>query len=122
MRMIERLERSRGKVIGYTLRGMLHDSDYKTCVPQIEAVIKREGKARLLVRLDHFHGWDLHAAWDDFVFGVRHYSDLERFAVVGERRWEKWMTKMLRPFNRAEVRYFDVSEMEDAWKWVGEGS
>ncbi len=61
--MIEKLQPEKGKVIGFKLSGKLHDDDYKALVPELEALIAREGKIRLLVQLEDFHGWDLHAAW-----------------------------------------------------------
>ena len=33
--------------------------------------------AEVAIQLEDFHGWDLHAAWDDLKFGLKHYSDFE---------------------------------------------
>ncbi|HRW66130.1 MAG TPA: STAS/SEC14 domain-containing protein, partial [Candidatus Competibacter sp.] len=66
--------------------------------------------------------WDLHAMWDDFQFGVKHYSDLERIAIVGDRKWEEWMAKLCKPFTKASVNYFDVSQIDAAWAWLREGA
>ncbi|RLB61719.1 MAG: STAS/SEC14 domain-containing protein, partial [Deltaproteobacteria bacterium] len=46
--MIEILEESSGATVGFSLSGKLHDEDYKSFVPQMEDVIAREGKVRLL--------------------------------------------------------------------------
>jgi len=116
--MIEKLKKSSGKVIGFVLTGKLHDEDYKTFVPQVESVLDREGKARLLALFHEFHGWDLHAVWDDMKFGAKHYSDIERIALVGDRKWEEWMAKICKPFTKAAVKYFDVGDIEQAWAWL----
>ena len=118
--MIERLQNGSGKVIGFLVSDKLHDEDYKVFVPEVEEVIAREGTARLFLQMRDFHGWDLHAAWDDMKFGVKHYGDLERMALVGEKSWEKWMAKFTKPFTKAEVRYFDSSEVDAAWEWLRE--
>lgn len=118
--MIERLDNGSGKVIGFVVSDKLHDEDYKVFVPEIEEVIEREGTARLLLQMRDFHGWDLHAAWDDMKFGVKHHGDLERMALVGEKKWEKWMASFTKPFTKAEVRYFDASEVDQAWEWLRE--
>ena len=44
---------------------------------------------RLFVLFEDFHGWDLHAAWDEFKFGLKHDADFERIAMVGDRKWQK---------------------------------
>ena len=118
--MIEKLEKSSGKVVGFVLSGKLHDEDYKTLVPQVESVFAREGKARLLAHFQKFRGWDLHAVWDDMKFGAKHYSDIERIAMVGDRKWEEWMAKICKPFTKAAVKYFDVGDIEQAWAWLHE--
>jgi hypothetical protein len=117
--MIETIETTSPKVLGLKLRGKLHDKDYKQFVPNVEALLTAKGKLRLLVQFEDFHGWDLHAAWDDMKFGLKHYSDFERIAMVGDRKWEKWMARFCR-FTKAEVRYFDRSEVDAAWKWLEE--
>jgi hypothetical protein len=80
-----------------------------------------DGKTRLFVQFEDFQGWDPHAVWDDTKFAFKHYSDFDRIALVGDRRWEKWMAQVCKPFTRAEVRYFDASQIDDAWAWLREG-
>ena len=77
--------------------------------------------AKALAQFEDFHGWDLHAAWDDFKFGLKHYSDFERIAMVGETKWEAWMSRVCKPFTKAKVRYFSNSEVDKAWNWLQEG-
>ncbi len=118
--MIEKLEKSSGKVIGFVLSGKLHDEDYKTFVPQVESVLAREGKARLLAHFQEFHGWDIRAACDDMHFGIKHYVDIEKIALVGDRKWEEGMAKICKPFTKAAVKYFDADDIEQAWAWLRE--
>ncbi len=119
--MIEQLQTGSPKIIGFRFSGKLHDADYATLVPATEAAVLAEGKVRFFVQFDDFHGWDLPAAWDDIKFGARHYSDFERIAVVGERKWEEWMATLWKPFTKATVKYFDASEADAAWVWLREG-
>ncbi len=118
--MIRKLQPEKGNVIGFMLSGQLHDSDYKVFVPEIEALIKREGKVRLLAQLQDFHGWDLHAAWDDAAFGIKYFRNLERVALVGDQAWEKWMVKLSKPFTKAEIMFFSADEIDAAWNWLFE--
>lgn len=118
--MIETLRTAFPKTIGFKLTGKLHDEDYKSFIPTVESFLAAEGKARLFVQMEDFHGADLHAVWDDIKFGLKHYSDFDRIAMVGDRNWEKWMVQMSRPFTKAAVRYFDVSQVDGAWAWLRE--
>jgi hypothetical protein len=118
--MIETLPTDFPKVVAFRLSGKLHDEDYRSFVPAVEAAIAREGKIRLFAQFEDFHGWDVKAAWDDFKFGLKHFGDFDRIAMVGDRKWEQWMAKLCKPFTRAKVRYFDASEADAAWNWVRE--
>ncbi len=119
--MIRKLEKGGGKVIGFELKGKLHDEDYsEVLVPEVEAVIEREGSVRLLLHLVDFEGWDLHAAWDDMKFGAKHYRDFERVAIVGDKTWEEWMAKLASPFTSSGSRFFDDSDIDAAWDWLKE--
>ena len=117
--MIETIETGSAKVVGWKLHGTLHDEDYQRFLPQVESILTSQGEVRLFVQFDEdFEGWDLHAAWEDMKFGMRHYSDFERIAIVGDRQWEKWMTVLSKPFTGASVRYFDRAQIEEAWCWL----
>jgi hypothetical protein len=117
--MIETLDRSSGKVIGFKLSGKLHDEDYKHFVPAIDAAAG-EGKAKILAWFHDFHGWDAHALWDDIKFSTTHCTKIEKIALVGEKKWEEWMAKVCKPFTMAKIKYFDASEIEAAWAWLEE--
>ena len=118
--MIEELTRENSKALGFKMSGKLHDEDYKLFVPRVDAAIAEEGKVRMLAWFDDFHGWDMHALWDDIKFATTHCTKIERIALVGDSKWEEWMAKVCKPFTMATVKYFDVSDIESAWKWLEE--
>jgi hypothetical protein len=118
--MIEQLPSPSDKVLAFKLSGKLHDADYKTFVPLIDNAIAKEGKVRLLAQFHDFHGWDLHALWDDIKFSTTHCTKIARIALVGDKKWEAWMAKVCKPFTMAKVKYFDEAEMDAAWAWLQE--
>src|SRR5215470_2341553 len=118
--MIEQIPQSSEKLLGFKISGKLHDEDYKNFVPVIDAVVAKQGTIRLLAQFSDFHGWDLHALWDDIKFSTTHCTKIERIALIGEKTWEKWMAKVCKPFTTAKIRYFDVAKIDDAWKWLKE--
>ena len=118
--MIEPLPQSSNKVLGFKMSGKLHDEDYKKFVPVIDAAVAKEGKIRLLAQFHDFHGWDLHALWDDIKFSTKHCLDIERIALVGDKKWEEWMAKVCKPFTMAKIKYFSHSEIESAKAWLSE--
>ena len=120
--MIEKLQQSSGNILGFKISGKLHDEDYKHFVPVVEEAIQAQGKVRLVAHLTDFHGWDLHAVWDDTKFATKHCRDVERVAIIGDKQWEKWMAGICKPFTMAKIQYFDANEADKAWEWVSQPS
>jgi SpoIIAA-like len=118
--MVERIPQTSEKVLGFKLSGKLHDEDYKMFVPVIDAAAAKHGAVRVLAQFADFHGWDLHALWDDIKFSTTHCTKIERIALVGDKAWEKWMAKVCTPFTMAKIRYFDASEIDQAKEWLAE--
>jgi hypothetical protein len=118
--MIEQLPSKSEKVLGFRLSGKLHDEDYKQFVPAIDAAVASQGKVRLLAEFHDFHGWDLHALWDDIKFSTTHCTKIDRIALVGDKAWEKWMASVCKPFTMAKIRYFESTEIDAAWAWLAE--
>jgi hypothetical protein len=118
--MIEVLTGLPAHTIGFKLSGKLHDEDYKTFVPLVDAEIAKEGKASVLAQFHDFHGWDAKALWDDIKFSTTHCTKIKRIALVGENSWQKWMTTVCKPFTMAKIRYFDASQFDAAKTWLGE--
>ena len=118
--MIEQLPASPDNVLGFKMSGKLHYADYQQFVPVVDAAVAKSGKVRLLAQFHDFHGWDLHALWDDIKFSTTHCTKIDRIALVGEKKWEEWMAKVCKPFTMAKIRYFDASESGAAWAWLGE--
>ena len=120
--MIETLDQSSGKVFGMRVSGKVLHQDYERFVPLLEKLIEDHGSVRCLVEMTDLHGIEPRALWDEIKFDVRHARQIERCAVVGDQRWEAWMTKLSRPiFSRAEIRFFDRADSEQAWEWIKEG-
>lgn len=107
-----------GKVLMVKARGRLDKEDYERFVPEVERLVQKHGKIRILLDMHDFHGWDAGALWEDIKFDVKHFNDIERLAMVGEKKWEKGMAVFCKPFTSAEVRYFPRSEEQAARSWI----
>jgi len=118
---IELYENDGGKVLTVKAMEKLTKHDYETFVPKIEQLIKRFGKVRILFEMEDFHGWDAGALWQDIKFDIKHFKDIERLALVGDKKWEKGMSIFCKPFTTAKVKYFDVNEADKAQDWIKEG-
>ncbi|EMI57145.1 SpoIIAA family protein [Rhodopirellula sallentina] len=117
---VELNEVAQGKYLEVHVSGKLDRETYQTLVPQTESQIERYGKIRVLFAMHDFHGWDTGGLWEDIKFDAKHFNDFERIAIVGDRKWERGMAVICKPFTTATVRFFDESHLEDARAWLSE--
>ena len=113
-------ETQNSNIVAIKISGKLEKEDYDIFVPELEDAIKRHGKIRLLLELEDFHGWTTGALWEDTKFDVRHFNDIERLAILGDKAWEKGMAVFCKAFTTADIRYYDLSQREDAEAWIVE--
>ena len=116
--MIQKLKKSSEKAVGFKLTGTLTDNEYNAFIAELETIITEQGKIRLLMIVDYPQHFELKAAWDDFIFWIKHIREIERLAIVGQREREKWLELLEKPFIHAEVKHFKKSDIKDAWNWI----
>ena len=118
--MIEVMPESSGAFLAVKATEKLTDADYKEVwIPKLEALIKQFGKINVLLYLaKDFNGWELHAGWDDMVFGVKHRNDFKKMAVVGAGPWTEWGTKLAAHLMGGEVKTFSDAQLQEALDWA----
>jgi hypothetical protein len=99
--------------------GKLSAEDYHHFEPAVERLID-EGKIKILFEMHDFHGWEMGAMWEDIKFATKHCRDVERIAMVGDKKWEKWMATICKPFTLSKIRYFEDGQQDEARKWLAE--
>lgn len=118
---VELQPEAEGKILHVRLSGKLSRDDYKQLVPGFERLIEHHGKLRILFKMDDFHGWTAGAVWEDVKLDFKHFNDIERIAMVGEKAWEKGMSVFCKPFTTATIRYFEHGQIGEAREWIREG-
>ena len=73
----------------------------------------------MLLDIHDLHGVTAGGLWEDLKFDAKHFSDIERVAVVGETKWQQAVAVLCKPFTSAPVRYFDRAAIDQARAWLG---
>ena len=119
--MLTLMPESAGDLVCLKAAGKLTDEEYKDMMPRLEAVIAEHGSLRLYADLTEFDGWDWRAAWDDVAFGIKHWNDDSKIALIGDAAWEDLAAKIADKITPADVRNFAAGETGEALQWVREG-
>ena len=107
---IQLYEENGGKLLAVHVSGKLTASDYEHFVPEFERLVGLHGKLRVLFNMAGLHGWTAGALWEDTKFAMHHFSDIDRVAVVGEKKWQECLATFCKPFTKATVKYFDHND------------
>jgi len=113
-------EENGGKTLVVHVSGKLTAADYEHFVPEFERLVRQQGKLRVLFDTIGFHGWDASALWEDVKFSVKHFADIERLAMIGDKKWEHGMAAFCMPFTKATIRYVNHADAAAAHQWLDE--
>lgn len=111
-----------GKVVEVSIVGRLTQDDCERFAAVIDQGVDRFGQVRVLFDCCGFDGWTLDGLMEDAKFGIKHYNALFRLAIVGNKAWERAFATLCRPFTKADVQYYDISEIDLARAWLKEGT
>jgi hypothetical protein len=107
------------EVLGVEASGRVTHEDYRdVLIPKLEAHLARGGAEILYAIGEDFTGFDLEAMWDDAAFGVRHWRDFRRVAVVADLAWLRAAVSMFKPFFPCDMQLFTRSQMNVARDWI----
>ena len=101
-----------------TVEGKITESDFDRVSSQMKADINKHGKLRLLEEFHSFEGMDPITLWKDAKFGLAHLNDFTHVAVVAEQTWMQTIAEAVGAVLSAEVKAFNLSQIEEARKWL----
>jgi hypothetical protein len=105
-------------VVEIRLEGRLTEPDLRATMERLEGDIARNGKTRVLERIEHFTGMEPAALWTDIRMGMPLVGKIERAAVVADAAWIRAVTDLSRVFIHAEVKTFRPDELDAARTWI----
>jgi hypothetical protein len=116
--MYRTLPQSEGKVLGYECSGTITEPEVKEIHREIESVLEEQGNLRFLIHIADLDFPEAKAVWEDLKLTPTYVKDVERFAIVGDAGWQEWATKVTDLITKGEARFFEASQLDEAWDWV----
>ena len=103
--------------------GPLEAADFDTLAAHVDAYLEQNGVLHgVLIESKTFPGWkDFSALLAHLKFVKGHHRRIEKVAVVAGGGFANVMPHMASHFIKAEVRQFDPSHQDAAWKWLTSG-
>lgn len=107
-------------VIAIKAKGIITSQDYSDMlVPLVDKKLKAHDRLKFLIVLDDaFESYSAAAAWDDARFGLRHFKDFGKIALVTDIGWIRHGAKLFSPLMKAQLDVFAVAERAKADAWI----
>lgn len=120
--MVEKIPDLPDNVLGFTAKGTVSANDYESVIiPAVEAMFARRGKIRFLYHFgEDYSGIEAAALWDDTKLGLKHFTGLERMAVVSDVEWIRWAVTLFGLAIPGHVRQFHNRDLAEAKRWISE--
>ena len=100
--------------------GALERGDFESAAAQIDPLIEENGSLNgLIIRVDHFPGWDSFGALVSHLKFVKdHHREIRRIAFVTDSPVGNLAEKIGPHFVAAEIKHFGFQALEDAKIWI----
>lgn len=97
------------------LAGKLTPDEQAQFQKTVVKVIKKEGKASVLVYAQDFQGWDK-GDWSDISFQAQYDSQIEKMAIVGKEKWADLAVMFTgKGLRKVPIEFFADPEKARAW-------
>jgi hypothetical protein len=108
-----------GSVLTLKVSGKLTQAELAAVQKSAGDIIREQGKVRILVLTEKFQGWERAGDWSDFSFQEEHDANIERMAIVGERKWEDLaLIFTANGLRRFPIEYFEPAQLAAARGWL----
>ena len=85
--MIKKLERSTEHVFGVEIDGKAEHGIFEEFEAELDEMMKKE-KINFVFVLKNFSGYGIKDMLSDFRFSFKHWNNIGKIAVVGDKAWE----------------------------------
>jgi len=114
------IQQEEGSLIVLRITGLLRKSEMDAALANEARKWGPATRIKALVIMEDFEGFERGADWGDITFLVKHDSQIEKIAIVADRKWESdALTFAGAGFRQGQVRFFPHNQVAQARAWLG---
>jgi len=112
------VEQGPASVVTVRVSGRLNSKQWLAAQQDVGKLMKDQSAVSLLVIAENFQGWE-GTDWNDMTFQVEHDDQIERMAIVAEKKWEdKVLLFAGQGIRKFEICYFPPPAIAEARTWL----
>jgi len=106
------------RVVAAELDGKMTAEDMKALVERLQSIVDRGEKALLYLDMKNYQGYELGAVSEKLKHIGMLWKALDKYAIVGDKRWMEIWIKVVNPLTPQQIRHFRPDQTDAAWGWL----
>ena len=106
------------RLVAVEMHGQFTAEDMKAVAERIEAVVGLGKKALVYNNMTDYEGFELGVISEKFKHMRTLWSGIDKYAVVGDKRWVEIYLKIADPLTPPQLRHFSSDEKDAAFAWL----
>jgi hypothetical protein len=104
--------------IEFAIKGKLTKEEYEAFESKIESLLEDYNipSMNVLIDIRETTGVEIKALWSDFLFAIRHFNEIKKVGIVGNKKLEEYTIKAANKLVSSDMQYFE--DHEKAHKWL----
>lgn len=115
--MIKQIDSLRVDTLVYEFDGFITKEEIIIIDEGIEFMLSEIGKVNLMICINA-KGESLAALIKEFQLGIKYWNKINKIAYVADKKHWKTLVAMDNFFAKFKEKYFDIDDMDNAWKWL----
>lgn len=116
--MTQRIDLKVPTVVAYQFDGKITKDDVKSIHDDLRTAMGQSDKVRFFADVRHMDSVEPGALMDNLKLTPEYTSEIDRFAVVGNKDWQSWLTKTSDILTQGEARFFASEDVDKARSWI----
>ncbi len=116
--MTQKIDIDTPEVVAYEFDGGLTKEQVQEIHDAIRAAISNSDTVRFFGDMRNLDSVEPSAFIEDMKLTPEYITEFDRFAIVGDQGWHRWLSKTADTFTKADARFFSPQEYEKAKAWI----
>jgi len=115
--MIKQIDSLRVDTLVYELDDFITKEEINVIDNGIEFMLSEIDNVNLMICLTA-QGESFGALLKEFQVGIKYWNKIKKIAYIGDKKHWKTIVAIDNLFTKFKERYFDIDDMDSAWKWL----
>ncbi|MFP4698505.1 MAG: STAS/SEC14 domain-containing protein [Eubacteriales bacterium] len=103
-------------IIEVEIEGKVKENDIKEFENYFKQKRKSQDEINLLMSIKEI-GYSFNGLIEDFKFESKYWNEFNRIAILSDKKWLEFVSKIADSLPNVEVKHFDYDEKEKAINW-----